>query len=179
MSLICSLLGIPHAAFAQALDEANALIQQVIKLNDQGRYSEAIPLAQRVLAIQEKTLGPEHPNVVTSLDNLAQLYTFQGQYANAKGAAEHSEWMIFLREQNDAYNDQARILIDSALADSLSKKLDQRDSTEVRVYDLDDLRTGNIRRKIEPPTLLIFDRKTVVSRRWRLALVHISVHVHA
>ena len=59
--------------------------------------------------------------------------------------------MNFLHAQNDTYNDQARILIDSALADSLSKKLDQRDSTEVRVYDLDDLRAANIRSKIEPP----------------------------
>jgi hypothetical protein len=59
--------------------------------------------------------------------------------------------MRFLLAQNDTYNNQARILIDSALADSLSKKLDQRESTEVGVYDLDDLRTGNIRSKIEPP----------------------------
>ena len=78
MSLICFLLAVPHAAFTQALDEANVLNQQVIRLNDQGRYSEAISLDQRVLAIQEKTLGPENPNVATSLNT--QLYTSQGQY---------------------------------------------------------------------------------------------------
>jgi hypothetical protein len=83
--------------------------------------------------------------------------------SNNKAAAEHSELMNFLHAQNDRYNNQARILIDSALADSISKKLDhrdstevrvkldQRDSTEVRVYDLDDLRAGNIRSKINPP----------------------------
>jgi hypothetical protein len=82
--------------------------------------------------------------------------------SNDKGAAEHSELMNLLHAQNDTYNDQARILIDSALADNLSKKNvswtfarssrpDQRDSTEVRVYDLDDLRAANIRSKIEPP----------------------------
>jgi hypothetical protein len=59
--------------------------------------------------------------------------------------------MKFLLAQNDMYNNQVRILIDSALADSFSKKLDQRGSTEVRVYDLDDLRSANIRSKIEPP----------------------------
>ena len=58
--------------------------------------------------------------------------------------------MNFLRAQNDAYNNQAHILIDSALADNLSNKLDQRDSTEVRVYDLDDLRAANIRGRIKP-----------------------------
>jgi hypothetical protein len=34
-------VAVPHAAFAQALNEANVLNQQVIRLNDQGRYSEA------------------------------------------------------------------------------------------------------------------------------------------
>ena len=71
--------------------------------------------------------------------------------SHIKGAVEHSELMKFLRSQNHAYNDRARILIDSALADSLSKKSDQRASTEVRVYDLDDLWAGNIRSKIKPP----------------------------
>jgi tetratricopeptide (TPR) repeat protein len=75
-------VAVPDAAFAQAFDEANVLNQQVIRLNDQGRYSEAISLEQRVLAIQEKTLGPENPNVATSLNT--QLYTSQGQYANAE-----------------------------------------------------------------------------------------------
>ena len=59
-------VAVPDAAFAQAFDEANVLNQQVIRLNDQGRYSEAISLEQRVLAIQEKTLGPENPNERTT-----------------------------------------------------------------------------------------------------------------
>ena len=40
----------------------------------QGRYAEAEPLYQRALAICEKALGPEHPDVATSLNNLAVLY---------------------------------------------------------------------------------------------------------
>ncbi|MEN9216312.1 MAG: tetratricopeptide repeat-containing protein, partial [Gloeomargarita sp. HHBFW_bins_162] len=42
--------------------------------------SEAIPLAQRSLAIREKALGPDHPDVATSLNNLAGLYELQGNY---------------------------------------------------------------------------------------------------
>jgi hypothetical protein len=71
--------------------------------------------------------------------------------SNNKGAVEHSELINFLRAQDAAYNKQARILIDSALADSLSKEADQRDDTQVRVYDLDDIRAANIRSKIKPP----------------------------
>jgi len=39
----------------------------------QGNYAEAEPLYRRALAIVEKALGPEHPNVAASLNNLAEL----------------------------------------------------------------------------------------------------------
>jgi CHAT domain-containing protein/Tfp pilus assembly protein PilF len=78
------LLAASPAAFAQRLDEVIALNQQVIQLYNQGRYSEAIPLAQRALAILEKALGPNHPSLANSLGNLAILYASQGRYAEAE-----------------------------------------------------------------------------------------------
>ena len=33
--------------------------------DDQGRYAEAEPLYKRALAIREKALGPDHPDVAT------------------------------------------------------------------------------------------------------------------
>ena len=39
----------------------------------QGRYGEAEPLYKRALAIWEKALGPEHPDVAKSLANYAAL----------------------------------------------------------------------------------------------------------
>jgi tetratricopeptide (TPR) repeat protein len=81
--LVAFLLSAPHAALAQ-VDEAAALNQQVLQLYIQGSYSEAIPLAQRTLAIVEKSLGPDNPDVATALDNLAQLYSAQGRYADAE-----------------------------------------------------------------------------------------------
>jgi tetratricopeptide (TPR) repeat protein len=56
----------------------------VIELYKAGRYSEAIPIAQRVLAIREEALGRDHPLVATSLDLLALLYNNQGRYAEAE-----------------------------------------------------------------------------------------------
>ena len=35
-------------------------------------------------SVYEQALGPEHPSVATSLNNLALLYHTQGQYAQAK-----------------------------------------------------------------------------------------------
>ncbi len=58
--------------------------------DDQGRYVEAEPLYQRSLAISEKALGPEHPDVATSLNNLAELYRDQGRYGEAEPLYQRS-----------------------------------------------------------------------------------------
>ncbi|HEX6246049.1 MAG TPA: tetratricopeptide repeat protein, partial [Polyangiales bacterium] len=50
----------------------------------QGAYARAEPLYVRALAIWEKALGPMHPDVATSLNNLAVLYRNQGAYAQAE-----------------------------------------------------------------------------------------------
>ena len=75
-----------YSAFAQSADLADAkrLNDQLVQLYRQGKYAEAIPLAQRVLSIREKTLGPEHPDAATSLNNLAELYSAMGKYATAE-----------------------------------------------------------------------------------------------
>src|SRR6202521_4695264 len=61
------------------LVEAEALNKQVIELYRAGKYAEATPLAERALAIREKALGPDHPDVAQSLNNLAELYDNQGR----------------------------------------------------------------------------------------------------
>ena len=43
----------------------------------QGRYAEAEPLYQRSLGIGKKALGPEHPAVASSLNDLAALLDLQ------------------------------------------------------------------------------------------------------
>ncbi len=45
---------------------------------------DAEPLYKRSLAILEKALGPEHPNVAMSFNNLALLYEAQGRYGDAE-----------------------------------------------------------------------------------------------
>jgi tetratricopeptide (TPR) repeat protein len=42
------------------------------------------PLFKRSLAIREKALGPEHPDVAQSLNNLAGVYRDQGHYGDAE-----------------------------------------------------------------------------------------------
>lgn len=50
----------------------------------QGRYCEAEPLHKRALAIDEKTLGSEHPSVARDFNNLGELYRTQGRLAEAE-----------------------------------------------------------------------------------------------
>jgi CHAT domain-containing protein/tetratricopeptide (TPR) repeat protein len=69
---------------AQDAKDAQALNAQVVQLYRTGKYADAIPLAQRALAINEKAFGTDDPNVATSLNNLAALYRAQGSYAEAE-----------------------------------------------------------------------------------------------
>ncbi len=50
---------------------------------DQGRYAEAEPLQKRALAIWEKALRPEHPNVAQSLENYAAVLRKTGRTTEA------------------------------------------------------------------------------------------------
>ena len=80
------LLCAPHPTYSQGADLENAIAlnQQVVRLYRQGRYLEAIPIAERVLAISEKALGPEHHGTSQCLNNLAMLYSSMGAYAKAE-----------------------------------------------------------------------------------------------
>jgi tetratricopeptide (TPR) repeat protein len=52
-------------------------------LSARARFAEAQPLCERSLAIREQSLG-DHPDVATSLNNLANLYADQGRLLEAE-----------------------------------------------------------------------------------------------
>ena len=55
----------------EARAPVEVLRQRVFELIHEEKYSEAIPLAQQALAIDEKALGPDHRDVASALNNLA------------------------------------------------------------------------------------------------------------
>lgn len=61
--------------------DSSVLNRHGVALYDAGQYAEAEESYQQSLRINEKALGAEHPDVVTSLNNLATLYAYQGRYA--------------------------------------------------------------------------------------------------
>ena len=57
---------------------------------DTGRLAEAEPLYERALAITEKALGPDHPDLAIRLNNLAELYRATGRLAEAEPLLERA-----------------------------------------------------------------------------------------
>ncbi len=74
-----------HAtAGAQSAVDISALDKEVGQLFGQGRYVEALPLAERLLATKQRVLGKDDPASLRSVAKLADLYRTQGRYAEAE-----------------------------------------------------------------------------------------------
>jgi tetratricopeptide (TPR) repeat protein len=65
-------------------EEAERLNQSAEKLLGEAKYDEALEAAKRALAIREKTLGFDNPDLANSLSNLARIYRAKGDFANAE-----------------------------------------------------------------------------------------------
>ena len=65
-------------------DDATVLNKLGTSVMEAGDYAGAEPFLQRVLAIDEKALGPDHPYVATDLNNLASLLQNKGDYEGAE-----------------------------------------------------------------------------------------------
>ncbi|MDK4471241.1 tetratricopeptide repeat protein, partial [Fusobacterium necrophorum] len=68
-------------AEVEAARRANDAVAQ---LYEEGRYTEAIGPAEQALAQAERTLGPENPEALISLNNLAVMYRALGRLDEAE-----------------------------------------------------------------------------------------------
>ena len=84
LALALNLSPIGGSAQDNQIDRAAVLTEEYQQLAQEGRYRDAIPVARDVLAIREKTLGPDHPDVGLALNNLATVYLDQGRYTEAE-----------------------------------------------------------------------------------------------
>ena len=68
-----------------AFPEAGRLLHHTgYYLYERGQYTDAELFFQKALMIQEQVLEPQHPNIATTLHDLALLYRIQGKYAQAE-----------------------------------------------------------------------------------------------
>ncbi|HEX5752978.1 MAG TPA: serine/threonine-protein kinase [Archangium sp.] len=106
-TLLCSLVGERQARYEEALqleltllvsarraaDEAtlaSALGSVGLTLYRMGRYEQARERLERALALRQKALGPEHPDVAASLGNLGGLFYDMGRYEESKAWNERA-----------------------------------------------------------------------------------------
>ena len=78
------LLALPSVSPSGAGIEWDILNQESMELHRTGQYGRAVVVAKKALEIAEKNVGPNHPDVATSLNNLALLYANQGEYTSAE-----------------------------------------------------------------------------------------------
>ena len=64
--------------------EWKALNDEAVSLYRQGSYERAVVVAKKALQIAEQEVGPDHPDVATSLKNLAALYRKTGREKEAE-----------------------------------------------------------------------------------------------
>src|SRR5262245_1097666 len=69
---------------AADLEEAARLNAEVERLYSRRKYDVALGLAERALAIREKALEPNHPDIIISLSNLGLVWHGRGDYARAE-----------------------------------------------------------------------------------------------
>jgi tetratricopeptide (TPR) repeat protein len=65
-------------------DEWGRLDQQVMSLHQRSDHLRATKLALKALGLADRKMGPTHPDVALSLNNLAELYRAQAHYAEAE-----------------------------------------------------------------------------------------------
>ena len=82
----------PSQARNDKSSDINSLTAEVIEdlkrkadqLYEEGNYAGVAKFYETIVAWNEKSLGPDHPDTVTSLSNLAHAYRSQGLYAKAE-----------------------------------------------------------------------------------------------
>jgi TonB family protein len=69
---------------AAELKEAESLRQQIFKLYGQKEFKEALPLAERALALTSRTLPDSDPRVTSAVINLAELHLALKKFGEAE-----------------------------------------------------------------------------------------------
>jgi TonB family protein len=98
-----------NAESSPEVAEAAELTAKVVKLSNEGKYQEALPLAQRALELREKALGREHPLVASALMNVATLDSYLRNFEEAKSLA-HRALAIYEKLGGEYVQQQVRAL---------------------------------------------------------------------
>ena len=92
------------------LAEAEKLNSQVLELYHAGEYEKALPLANRVLLLREKVLGPDDWLVAEALRNLSELFSAMEKPKEAMTA--YQRYLTVFEKTMDAYGPEMIDVLD-------------------------------------------------------------------
>ena len=92
---------------SSALQEVKKLDAEVVRLFQQGKYEEALPIAQKVIQIKEKELGKDHIETAKALRNAGFIYYFLN---NQKEAEKNFEGALEIFEKLTAPTKEENLL---------------------------------------------------------------------
>lgn len=93
------------AAPSPALQEAQKISAEVVKLFQQKKYDEALPLAERVVQLRETALGKNHLSLAQAWRNLAYIQLQREKRKEAEKAFENA-FEIYERNQPLSVSDE-------------------------------------------------------------------------
>src|SRR5262245_35907826 len=81
--VVCG-IALAGPAQAQGQDDLARLSAEVSRLHGQGKYAQAVPIAQRYVELARQQYGEEHPAFATAVTWLAIVHREQGRLAEAE-----------------------------------------------------------------------------------------------
>ena len=75
---------VPAKTRLLAEDSPTELVRRAVELYGEGKFGEAIPLLEKLVALTKRAKGDKHPDTALSLSNLGALYLKVGDYAKAE-----------------------------------------------------------------------------------------------
>src|SRR5215831_5163857 len=98
VALLCT---VPSAAAQESkldqIEESRTLMKQAEALHDKGFGPAAVPLAERAVALREKSLGSEHLETAASFNLLGRIYRDLFEFKRAEPLIKHG---LAIREKN-------------------------------------------------------------------------------
>jgi tetratricopeptide (TPR) repeat protein len=123
------------------------LLDAAIYLRRRARFAEAASLQQQLLALRERTLGPDHTSVAETLVNLAKLYRQQGRYEEAEPLLQRA---VAIREKTDGQQDPevGRILNTLAALYRNTGRFEEAEPLARRALEIEEANPDRDRREI-------------------------------
>lgn len=82
--ILLMLITAPYSPVRSADLDMGTVNQKVKGLDQQNDFERAVKAAKQAIEVAETKVGPDHPYVAISLNNLAMLYSKEGEYVKAE-----------------------------------------------------------------------------------------------